>query len=234
MEFKVGDKVRIISKKDGDEYTTYGFEIGEKYEVEAILGNRLTISNGRFNGYIHKNNVELIQKNTFTNESLKNGDKCILKNGKVIIFNKDNSYQKTTYVFENLDSNLKYNLNDNVSIVKVERPVKYKTVFERVEEEKKEILDKVEKNYLTNVIKPFKKRFKGISKIESPIFPAEKEVLQIQLNNDEIILPYFEKGTMYKEMELNKRYTLEELGIWTVANFATTERSGTNENNSKR
>lgn len=62
MEFKVGDKVRIISKKDGDEYTTYGFEIGEKYEVEAILGNRLTISNGRFNGYIHKNNVELIQK----------------------------------------------------------------------------------------------------------------------------------------------------------------------------
>lgn len=213
MEFKVGDKVRIISKKDGDEYTTYGFEIGEKYEVKAIFGNRLTISNGRVNGYIYKNNVELIQKNTFTNESLKNGDKCILKNGEVIIFNKDNSYQKTTYVFENLDSNLKYNFNDNVSIVKVERPVKYKTVFERVEEEKKEILDKVEKNYLTNVIKPFKKRFKGISKIESPMSPAEKEFLQIQLNNDEIILPYFEKGTMYKEMELNKRYTLEELGI---------------------
>ena len=135
MKFKVGDKVRIISKKDGDEYTAHGFEIGEKYEVEAILGNRLTISNGRFNGYIHKNNVELIQKNTFTNESLKNGDKCILKNGKVIIFNKDNSYQKTTYGFENLDSNLKYNINDDVSIVKVERPVKYKTVFEVGEED---------------------------------------------------------------------------------------------------
>lgn len=213
MEFKVGDKIRIISKKNGDENTTYGFEIGEKCKVEAISGNRLTISNGRINGYIYKNNVELIQKNTFTNESLKNGDKCILKNGKVIIFNKDNSYQKTTYVFENLDSNLKYNLNDNVSIVKVERPVKYKTVFERVEEEKKEILDKVEKNYLTNVLKPFRKRVKFIRKIESLTFSAEKELLQIQLNDDDIALPYFEKNTMYKGMKLDKDYSLEELGI---------------------
>lgn len=212
MEFKVGDKVRIISKKDGDEYTTYGFEIGEKYKVEAISGNRLTISNGRINGYIYKNNVELIQKNTFINESLKNGDKCILKNGKVIIFNKDNSYQKITYVFENLDSNLKYNLNDNVSIVKVERPVKYKTVFERVEEDKKEILDETEREYLKAVIKPFKKRVKFIRKTESNML-FEKELLLIQLNDDDLILPYFEKETMYKGMELGKKYTLEELGI---------------------
>lgn len=144
---------------------------------------------------------------------MKNGDKCILKNGKVIIFNKDNSYQKITYAFENLDSNLKYNFNDNVSIVKVERPVKYKTVFERAEEEKKEILDKVEKNYLINVIKPFRKRVKFIRKIESLTFSAEKELLQIQLNDDDIALPYFEKNTMYKGMKLDKDYSLEELGI---------------------
>lgn len=212
MKINVRDKVKIISKKDGDEYTTHGFEIGEKYEVEAILGNRLTISNGRVNGYIYKNNVELIQKNTFTNESLKNGDKCILKNGEVIIFNKDNSYQKTTYVFENLDSNLKYNFNDNVSIVKVERPVKYKTVFERVEEDKKEILDETEREYLKAVIKPFKKRVKFIRKTESNML-FEKELLLIQLNDDDLILPYFEKETMYKGMELGKKYTLEELGI---------------------
>lgn len=29
MEFKVGDKIRIISKKNGDENTTYGFELGK-------------------------------------------------------------------------------------------------------------------------------------------------------------------------------------------------------------
>lgn len=213
MEFKVGDKVRIISKKDGDEYTTYGFEIGEKYEVKAILGNRLTISNGRVNGYIYKNNVELIQKNTFTNESLKNGDKCILKNGKVIIFNKDNSYQKTTYVFENLDSNLKYNLNDNVSIVKVERPVKYKTVFERVEEEKKEILDKAEKNYLSRIIKPFRDKVKCIVKKKNYNMEG-KEFLTISIKNDiSINFPDFDKKTMYKGMEIDKEYTLEELEI---------------------
>ena len=143
---------------------------------------------------------------------MKNGDKCILKNGEVIIFNKDNSYQKITYVFENLDSNLKYNLNDNVSIVKVERPVKYKTVFERVEEDKKEILDETEREYLKAVIKPFKKRVKFISKTESNML-FEKELLLIQLNDDDLILPYFEKETMYKGMELGKKYTLEELGI---------------------
>ena len=45
------------------------------------------------------------------------------------------------------------------------------------------------------------------------MFPAEKEFLQIQLNNDEIILPYFEIGTMYKGMKRGKEYTLKELGL---------------------
>jgi predicted ribosome-associated RNA-binding protein Tma20 len=213
MKINVRDKVKIMRKGSIDQYTTYGFEVGEKYEVEAILGNRLTISNGRFNGYIYKNNVELIQKNTFTNESLKNGDKCILKNGKVIIFNKDNSYQKTTYVFENLDSNLKYNLNDDVSIVKVERPVKYKTIFQRVEEERKEILDKVEKNYLKIIIKPIRSKIKYIEKDEK-ISLGNKEFLVIYIKDEAMmIFPSFKKGTMYSGMKLNKKYTLEELEI---------------------
>ncbi len=100
-----------------------------------------------------------------------------------------------------------------LNIIKIDRPVEYETVYERAEEEKKEILDETEKEYLKAVIKPFKKRLKGISKIESPIFPAEREFLQIQLNNDEIILPYFEKGTMYKGMKTNVSYTLKELEL---------------------
>lgn len=144
---------------------------------------------------------------------MKNGDKCILKNGKVIIFNKDNSYQKTIYVFENLDSNLKYNLNDNVSIVKVERPVKYKTVFERVEEEKKEILDKVEKNYLARVIKPFRDKVECIIKQKDAIKKGRNS-LTISIKNDiPISFPDFDKNTMYKGMEVDKKYTLEDLGI---------------------
>ena len=40
------------------------------------------------------------------------------------------------------------------------------------------------------------------------------------MNNDEllkenisIVLPYFEKGTMYKGMKVNREYTLKELGL---------------------
>ena len=219
MEFKVGDKVRIISKKDGDEYTTYGFEVGKEYEVRAINGDRICIckENGT-TGFISIYNVKLTQKYLFTKSDLQDGDIVTYRDGRKRIKKGDrfvDSKKISTFMLLcDYTNDLKDNLGDTeYDIVKVERPVKYETVYERTEEEKKEILDKVEKNYLTNVIKPFKKRFKGISKIESPMFPAEKEFLQIQLNNDEIILPYFEKGTMYKEMELNKRYTLEELGI---------------------
>ena len=132
-------------------------------------------------------------------------------------------------------NDLKDNLGDTeYDIVKVERPVKYETVYERTEEEKKEILDKVEREYLKAVIKPFKENVKYIVKADccrSKIY----EAIEISLENDDcMFFPNFEKGTMYKGMKLDKRYTLEELGIWTVANFATTERSDTNENNSKR
>lgn len=217
MKINVRDKVKIMRKDSIDQYTTYGFEVGKEYEVRAINGDRICIckENGT-TGFISIYNVKLTQKYLFTKSDLQDGDIVTLRNGEKYI-KKGNSILTACAIIELED--FTENLNDstngkeNIDVIKVERPVKYETVYERTEEEKKEILDKVEKNYLTNVIKPFKKRFKDISKIESPMFPAEKEFLQIQLNNDEIILPYFEKGTMYKEMELNKRYTLEELGI---------------------
>ena len=140
MEFRVGDKVKIISKKNGDQYITYGVE------------------------------------KTFTKSDLKDGDKCTLKY-----------------------------FNDDVSIVKVERPVKYETLFEREEE----ILDETEKRYLSNVIKPFRDKVKAIEKVS-----YSREFIKIYIKEDELtILPYFEKGTMYKGMKENKEYTLKELGL---------------------
>lgn len=163
MEFRVGDKVKIISKKNGDQYTTYGVE------------------------------------KTFTKSDLKDGDKCTLKNGQVIFVDKTSNYG-----FNSIDAQLKY-FNDDVSIVKVERPVKYETLFEREEE----ILDETEKRYLSNVIKPFRDKVKAIKKISYP-----REFIRIYIKEDEpIILPYFEKGTMYKGMKENKEYTLKELGL---------------------
>lgn len=163
MEFRVGDKVKIISKKNGDQYTTYGVE------------------------------------KTFTKSDLKDGDKCTLKNGQVIFVDKTSNYG-----FNSIDAQLKY-FNDDVSIVKVERPVKYETLFEREEE----ILDETEKRYLSNVIKPFRDKVKAIKKIS-----YSREFIKIYIKEDEsIILPYFEKGIMYKGMTKNKEYTLKELGL---------------------
>lgn len=74
----------------------------------------------------------------------------------------------------------------------------------------KEILDEEEREYLTNVIKPFKNRVKCISKENTYI---RNYYILIDLDNDDIALPIFSNKTMYKGMEEEKKYTLEELGL---------------------
>ena len=80
------------------------------------------------------------------------------------------------------------------------------------QEYKPPILDDVEKAYLSAVIKPFRKRIKRIEKISNN-FICGKQFLCVELTTDNLTFPVFEKGTMYKGMEANKRYTLEELGL---------------------
>lgn len=68
------------------------------------------------------------------------------------------------------------------------------------------------------VIEPFKNRVIHIEK--NKIFYGNSEFINIVLyssvtydNEENIPLPHFEKGTMYKGMELGKKYTLKELGL---------------------
>lgn len=78
-----------------------------------------------------------------------------------------------------------------------------------------DILDEKEKMYLSSVIKPFRKRIKYITKE----FWDNSEYIIITTKHfkyncsDRVMLPYFEKGSMYKGMELNIEYTLKELGL---------------------
>lgn len=81
------------------------------------------------------------------------------------------------------------------------------------QEYKPEPLDYVEKKYLSEVIRPFRKEVKEIRKQEDPADPAGKEYIQIFLEKDFMTFPSFEKGKMYKGLELEKRYTPEELGL---------------------
>ena len=92
-------------------------------------------------------------------------------------------------------------LNGTFEIVKISKP----------------ILDDKEKEYLSHIIKPFKEKIMFIRKSE---YGEHKEYIDICYCEDEgtkytygIEFPSFKKGTMYKGMELDKQYTLEELGL---------------------
>lgn len=76
----------------------------------------------------------------------------------------------------------------------------------------KPILDKVEKHYLENVLRPFKDRVVYVIKKN---YSNTEEYLFIRLEGYVYFyLPYFKKNTMYKGMELDKEYTLKELGLF--------------------
>ena len=91
-------------------------------------------------------------------------------------------------------------------------PKKITDFFNWLEQEyKPQILDDVEKAYLSAVIKPFRNKVECIVKY---MFSEEKEFLAICLHNgEEITLPIFIRRTMYKGMKSRKEYTLEELGL---------------------
>lgn len=77
------------------------------------------------------------------------------------------------------------------------------------EEYKEPILNDVEKAYLSAVIKPFREEVETIEKTSFSGY----EQLQISDGDTIMAFPCFEKGTMYKGMEVDKDYTLEELGL---------------------
>lgn len=87
-------------------------------------------------------------------------------------------------------------------------------------EEVKDILDKEEKEYLSNVIKPFRDRVNLIRKSNSKLADdIYYKVIEISIKslipywrNEVIVLPAF-KSNLYSDMEIGKEYTLEELGL---------------------
>ena len=87
------------------------------------------------------------------------------------------------------------------------------------EEYKEDILDEEEKKYLSAVIKPFREKVKYIKKVDT-CWGCNRnyEYLSGEVcNKDDVVdtfaLPYFPKGSMYKNMELGKEYSLKELGL---------------------
>lgn len=79
------------------------------------------------------------------------------------------------------------------------------------QEYKEEILDYAEKKYLSEVIRPFRKEVNGITKLTDSL--RYRDFVRIQVGDDYLTFPKFEKGTWYKGMEYDKTYKPEELGL---------------------
>ena len=209
MKFKVGDKVRVIKCSiDGERCKNLNkvstiTEIGEHLCFPYMLKDiRETFK---------EDELALVEKQ-FIKSDLKDGDIVTYRNGDkrtVIAGNLINSNGFISKKLNQYTNELKDTvIGESLDIVKVERPTQYKEVFER----KEEILDETEKKYLTEVIRPFRKRIQFIQK-KKEIKEINPYIRIVCEDNDKLVFPYITDNSMYKGMETNKKYTLKELGL---------------------
>ena len=207
MKFKVGDKVRFVKSTI---FHTADVKIGETYKIIRI--DNLSKSYQVENAEVF--NEEELVKADYTYEDLKKspiGSKITFENGAVLVKDEKNCFENVSRCRDIADlCNLKDNYSDLGKIIKIEEPT-YQTVFET----KVDILDEAEKRYLKQVIRPYKK-VKSISKY---IYPGNRiasiEITVLDLDNEiwTFTLPPFKTYEMYKNMEDDKEYTLQELGL---------------------
>ena len=77
----------------------------------------------------------------------------------------------------------------------------------------KSILAKEERNYLSQVIKPFREKILHISKLSSKNGESICIDIRDDWEEDSIILPKFAAGTLYKGMEIGKEYSVKDLSL---------------------
>ena len=204
MRYKVGDRVKYVKKIIHHNVVTGGIftitHIDEnnqsfQYLAESKKGNKQWFKE------------EEIQKVEYTYKDLEKasiGTKLTFEDGEVLVKDDKDIFENSGYVRNILELN---NFKSRIlgKIIKIEEPT-YKTVYEY----KPEILDEVEKKYLSNVIRPFRENVRFITKRRYWIDSTEYNDISICIiNNSNIVLA----NKMYKGMEIEKTYTLEELGL---------------------
>lgn len=207
MKFKVGDKVRVIKCSiDGERCKNLNkvstiTEIGEYLCYPYMLKD--------ISEPFKENELALVEKQ-FIKSDLKDGDIVTYRNGDkrtVIAGNLINSNGFISKKLNQYTNELKDTvIGESLDIIKVERPVKYEIVFVR-----EEVLDEIEKRYLTRVIKPFRHKIKGIMKRSE--YGSLCYIKICIKNGDAEYFPCFKENSMYKGMEPNREYSLKELGL---------------------
>lgn len=224
MKFNVGDNVKIVD--EGEVYSTYNRWIGKhvpsKYTsfwargIEPSKSDTYTIiACGNHEDYpssmlyyiqndntkqcfiICEEGIEMISENKITTY-IKSIGQDLIDRADDITRNIKNVRSITIHSDITPDTILNYSI-DTKYIVPIA------VSFDCDDD----ILDDIEKNYLKGVIKPFRDRIKWIVKKRI----SHGEYIRIELEDDYTPLPIFENGTMYKNMEIDKEYTLKELGL---------------------
>lgn len=216
MKFKVGDRVKhkswgkgTIRYIDNGHYLPYAVEFDEGFMAGDACGGSRKDKHGL---WCNEDELKLVSQE-FTKSDLKDGDVVTYRCGdKRIVQGKDLNRTNGERGY-NLDEYRKdLTEKDNftyLDIIEVKRPVKYETIFKR----KEEILNKTEKRYLSGVIRPFRD---NVDYIRKEKWNDEECYIEFGKKNSIVnagSLPVFNKDIMYKGMEVDKDYTLEELGI---------------------
>ena len=94
-----------------------------------------------------------------------------------------------------------------------------KILNQKISIEVEDILTKQEKEYLSSMLYPFQERVISVTKMSSgdvdEYIQITYKLIEGSANTSIIILPLFKSGTMYVGMKINKKYTLEELDLFT-------------------
>lgn len=78
---------------------------------------------------------------------------------------------------------------------------------------KPELLDKVEKEYLGNLLKPYLKKDVRVIVTKHLSWNGDREWINIHVGFEDFDLPYFNRNTMYKGLKVDREYTVEELSL---------------------
>ena len=228
QEFKIGDKVRVRRNLKGRSYVDCGLVEpicdygGKTTEIKEKFGNNYQLK-GCSTWLFSSEMLEKIDKKQ--ENRFKVGDRAILrretectigfKAGDVVKIVDLSPYEKYGVTIENDHFRGCVDIEDLIPTKRKHFKALSDNFTGNIKIEngfiiEKEVLDEIEKKYLSAVIKPFRNKIVYIEKITS-LFDGEQ--IWINLKEDDFFLPEFEKGTMYKGMENSRSYTLEELGL---------------------
>lgn len=132
MEFKVGDRVRFSKKMDGHNHGPYVKNDDLVRSIIAIDSDRIRLE-GLSENWFREHELELVDTSKFTKSDLQEGDIVTDREGaKSLYLNGDFAGETLSFGWFNDDLKNKDRDTGN-DIVKVERPAKLETVFERKE-----------------------------------------------------------------------------------------------------